>query len=457
MLKWAKSLKEFQESTVTAPPEQQQINHWPVARKILWAILFICALIVFVPGYLGAMRPGEGQIFDFFKEWASAKNSATGIPVYSDHRVALKKHLKLKRTDPNGFFDQYNTHPPTANLIAIPLTGLNYQDAHLAWNLVSIGMLCLALFWIVQGLEIRMAGWTTLALLTLLLVSDPLQQSLIQGQPNLLLMLLIVGAWRAAKSEKPLAAGMCLGLATAIKLYPAYLFLYFLIRRDWRALAGGAVSFGLITLVTAAIFGVDAYRDYLTIVLPSIPDVTNNWGNASLLAFWKRLFEPSSNSVQPLMNSPVLLQITIWSSWIGMTVLVIASIWKTRQEQFSDRGFAITITAMLLMTPTTWHHYFILMVFPIGLLLALYPPHSGKRWIVNLLIVALAISPRIIWAIAIHSQKAGVPAGTTPWENGNRVALPWQSLTALSYQCYALLLVIVLLWPTKQKLTADST
>lgn len=440
------------------PHERQKINNWPVARKILWVILFLCALSVFGPGYFAALRPADGQILDFFKEWAAVKNRFAGIPVYSDQEQALQKHLNLKLTNSKGFFDPYNTHPPTANLMAVPFAWLSYQQAHLAWNLTSIGMLCLILFWIVKTLEIQMTAWTTLALITLLLACDPLQQSLIQGQPNLLLTLLIVGAWRAGKSGNTFASGMCLGLATAVKIYPAYLFLYFLIRRDGRALTGGIISFGLVTLLTAAVFGPDAYRDYLTVVLPSISDITNNWGNASLLAFWERLFEQSSTSIQPLVNSPLLLQISVWSSWLAITTLVVIATWKTRDKKFSDQSFAISIVAMLLMTPTTWHHYFIILVFPIGLLLAYYQPHSGKRWIVNLLILALAISPRVVWALLIPTQKAAIPSAVaTPWEQGGMVALPWQSLTALSYQCYALLIIIALLWPTTQHLSEDST
>lgn len=442
-----------------APPEQQQINHWPVARKTQWVILFLCALIVFGPGYFAALRPAKGQILDFFKEWAAVKNHRVGIPVYSDQEQALKKHLNLKLTNSGSFFERYNAHPPTANLICFPFAFLTYQDAHLAWNLVSIILLCLILSWIMKELQFQMTAWMTLALITVLLACDPLQQTLIQGQLNLLLAFLIVAAWRAGKAGNSFGAGICLGLATAIKIYPAYLFLYFLVRKEWRAVAGGIISLILITLFTAAVFGFEAYRDYVTVAVPVVGGAsnTNNWGNSSLLAFWERLFVQSTPTIRPIVDSPTLLAITVWSSWISVTMLAVIAIWKTRTEKFSEQAYAITITAMLLMTPTTWHHYFIILLFPVGLLLALYPPQTGKRWIVNLLIVALAISPRIIWAIVIHSQKAGASAGTTPWENGSRVALPWQSLTALSYQCYALILVIVLLWPAKQKLTAEST
>ena len=424
-----------------------QQNHWPTARKFLWVLLFLCTLAVFTPGYLSALRPAEGQVFDFFKEWASVQNRFTGLPVYSDQEIALDKHLNLRLSTPGAFFDRYNTHPPSANLIAVPFAWLSYREAQLAWNLTALGMLALSIYWIVQELKIRMTFWTTLALLTLLLATDPLQQTLIQGQPNLLLGLLTIGAWRAGRTGKSVLAGGCIGLATAVKIYPAYLFLYFLVRRDIRALLGGALSLGLITLLTAALFGVDAYRDYLSVVLPSLSDVTNNWGNASLLAFWERLFEQSSDSVQPVVNSPGLLTLAVWSSWVALTTLAGIAAWRTRDTTFDDQAYAITIVAMLLMSPTTWHHYFILLLLPVGLLLTMYPPYSGKRWLVNLLIIALAISPRLVWLLLIPRQTSSAPPGGNPWDQGGMVAQPWQSLTALSYQCYALLLCIVMLWP----------
>lgn len=421
---------------MTASVEQQ--NYWPLARKILWVILFLLALIVFAPGYIAALHPADGQVFDFFKEWASVQNRLTGMPVYADQEVALLKHLNLKLTDSEGFFDRYNTHPPSANLIAVPFAWLSYQDAQFAWSLTSLGMLALAIYWIIQSLQIRITFWKSLALVTLLLACDPLQQSLIQGQPNLLLALLIVAAWKTGRSGNSLTAGVCLGLATAVKIYPAYLFLYFLIRRDIRALAGGVLAFVSITLITVALFGSDAYRDYLTVVLPSLADITNNWGNASLLAFWERLFDHPTSMIQPVVDSPLFLKMTVWSSWLALTALVTGAIWKSRHTKFSDQSFAITIVAMLLMTPTTWAHYFILLLVPVGILLERYPPYSGKRWLVNITVIALAISPRLAWALLIPSQKAITSA---------IIATPWQSLTALSYQCYALLFMIVLLWP----------
>ncbi len=84
-------------------PEPLQNNNWPLARKLVWVILFLCALAVFAPGYFAALRPADGQVFDFFKEWAAVKNRLAGMPVYADQELALQKHLNLKLSNPEGF------------------------------------------------------------------------------------------------------------------------------------------------------------------------------------------------------------------------------------------------------------------------------------------------------------------------------------------------------------------
>ena len=195
-------------------------------------------------------------------------------------------------------------------------------------------------------------------------------------------------------------------------------------------------------------------------VLPSLADITNNWGNASLLAFWERLFDQPTDTITPVVHSPLLLKLTVWSSWLALTALVTYAVWKTRFVKFSDQSFAMTVVAMLLMTPTTWHHYFIILLVPVGILLKDYPPYSGKRWLVNLTVAALAISPRLVWALLIPAQKTITSAtASAPWQQGGMVAVPWQSLTALSYQCFALLFLIALLWPDQfpsRQTTRDS-
>jgi len=426
------------------------------AAQIFWLVAFLLASVIFTPGMIASLRPPAGAIFDFFKEWASVRNWQSDMPVYSPQRTAIQKHLGLDLASEDGFFDPYNTHPPTANLFAIPFDGLSYQDAHLAWNLASLALFGLTLFWIARELDVSIGGTTLLATATLLLASDPLKQSLIQGQPNLLLGFLIVAAWRADRRGAAWLCGACLAVAAAIKLYPAYLFLYPLARRDWRALAGGALAGITITGLTVATFGLDAYRDYVLTVLPELRNVTNNWGNSSLLAFWERLFGEPVETVTPIATLPLVMKTGLWLSWLSVTAFAGWSTARAGSRDQRDAAFGIVISAMLLMSPTTWHHYFVLAALPVCVALARTQPGRIKRQATWAAVAALTLAPRLVWAFLIRQASTeGQPSGF--WDNTDRVAVPWQSLTALSYQLYALLLLMAVLWRCSQGNDAASS
>ena len=68
-----------------------------------------------------------------------------------------------------------------------------------------------------------------------------------------LVMLLLVGVWTADREQHPLIAGALLAAAIAIKLFPGFLLLYFLLQRKWLALAATCVGLIVITGLTAVV------------------------------------------------------------------------------------------------------------------------------------------------------------------------------------------------------------
>ncbi len=445
------------DSTQQAPSVATQQIH--AARspgeRFFWLLAFLIAAFLFTPGMKSAMQPPEGAIFDFFKEWAAVRNWQSEMPLYTPQRAAIRKHLGLDLASEDGFFDPYNTHPPTANLFAVPFGGMSYRNAHLAWNLTSLILLGVSLVWIARELHVPLDGTVLLAAATLLLASDPLKQSLIQGQPNLLMGFLIVAAWRADRRGHSWLSGACLATAATIKLYPAYLFLYALARRDWKAIVGGAVAGLSITAVTVGVFGVDAYRDYAQTVLPELRNVTNNWGNSSLLAFWERLLGAPVKTVRPAVTSPHALKACLWMSWLAVTTFAGWRSLRAESRSDKDAAFAVVVLAMLLMSPTTWHHYFVLAAIPVCVALKLSHRAGWQHSATWLSIIALTLTPRLIWTLLIRQDSlSGQTNGF--WERAGSVAVPWQSLTALSYQMYALLLLMAVLWRySRQNLPAS--
>jgi len=422
-------------------------------------ILFVVSLLLISicgKSFVGSLKPAEGQVFDFFKEWASARNYFAGAPIYSSQTDSLRKYLALKLEHPERYFDEYNTHPPAAILIGLPFAAFQYREAQLAWNLFSLFLFGSALWLIAKELNIRFTAWAYLPFCSLLLMCDPLRQTINQGQLNCLLLFLITCCWVADRRGLTKYAGFCAAAAATIKLYPAFLVFYFLFRKDWKTVFWFVVSCIGITAVTLIIFRFQAFVDYVTVVLPNLKSETNHWGNASIFAFWERLFGETNRTIQTFLPSkPMLMAGVVASS--GLVLFVLACcIRKSQSRTDKDVSFGMTVSAMLLISPMTWHHYFLLLALPLWLLWIDDRRSTFRRIVFYLIICSLWISPRYVWYSTIKQNtsqtqtaaSSNVPETKTAstWSNEKVRAQPRQSLTSLSYQFYALLGLFFLLY-----------
>ncbi len=436
----------------------RQAHAWP------WLLFSAVMVLLLAPSFVANIRPARGLIPDFFKEWVSARNYFTGHPVYANQRDSLWRTMRLKPGE--GWFEEYNAHPPTAVLISLPFGLLNYQDAHAAWNLCSLALLALTLWRVSVALSLRwnLAGWS--AVLGLLLVCDPLRQTINQGQLNLVLLWLLAETWIADRQGRPLLAGWWLGWAAAIKLFPVFLFLYFLMRRDWRAIAAGVVSCAAVMGLTTAILGWQAHVDYVTLAMPALRSMRDAWGNVSLDAFWARLFDAPSSVVEAWQTLPAWrIAGTVLSS-LALLGWLIARLRNSDRFKTDDAGFSLCVVAMLLLSPITWAHYFMLLLVPLAIAWRTTfgqgnnssggadssARWSGRQVVFHLVFWSLLLAPRIGWSLAFRLPPTVTTADhrqTTKrsmWKLDGRVALPVHSLTGLSYQTYALLALFGLLY-----------
>jgi hypothetical protein len=97
-----------------------------------------------------------------------------------------------------------------------------------------------------------------------------------------------------------------------------------------------------------------------------------------------------------------------------------------------DHAYGLTITAMLLVSPITWDHYFLLLLQPIATLWVCLPRNLVIRGSFLVVLVCL-------WTWAYPLYQLLIPGGR---ENG--IATPFHVLTILSFQFYALILLFIL-------------
>lgn len=402
---------------------------WTSVRCTRWVALAAMIGLVFGPRFVRSLTPPRGQILDFYQEWSSAKNITTGLPVYAPLDVTVERYLHMQKSPGTEWYWDVNVHPPTSVLLALPLVTLEYQQATLAWNVVSLLALALSLIIVIRTLGIQFSPWSTLPIVGLLLVCDPLLQQVIQGQLNLILLLLITIVWAADRSGRYRLAGITLGFATAVKLFPGFLFVYFLLRRKWQPLFVGALAFLVITLATLAIVGVDTYHMYIAKILPQAATWKAAWNNASLPGLWHKLFDPVSRNgeLTALMESPAAAKVFTLASWLIVLACLAPVVWRARTLRQRDLSFAATVTAMLLVSPVTWEHYFLLLLVPLAVNWVWVERTPVARLLQTLIVIALFLPVILLGNLFI-------PGG---FFNGQ--ATPWHTLTLFSFQCYALL------------------
>src|SRR5262249_40282699 len=140
----------------------------------------------------------------------------------------------------------------------------------------------------------------------------------------------------------------------------------------------------------------------------------------------------------PLWNSHLLARAGGLLSCGAVVALLAWTIWRSQTPARLDLAFGLALTAMLLVSPICWDHYFLLLLLPWVLVWRGLRRSALARGLFLLLSIAF-------WAPLDDLYMVAIPVtedhGRLVWD----APAPWQTLTVLSFQCYALLGLFVLL------------
>jgi hypothetical protein len=280
---------------------------------------------------------------------------------------------------------------PFSTLIMWPLTGLAPLAAKHVWILTNL-LLLVPLAWFLQSMT--GLGYRRIALAFAL--SVPLYRNLEYGQLYVFLLLLIAAAcWAYLRGFRALAGGL-IAIAVACKIFPILFFVFFLQRRDWRALTWGAIT-GIATVaISVAIFGWNVHRTYLHEILPWAlhgGGLQPYQAGASISGVLHYLFlsEPQWNP-HPWHYSPLcyaLLLPAVQMLAMAPAILFIRREGSTRERVLME--WSALLTAALAVSTIPASYNFVLMVFPACVLAAALLRRGWYRWIAVLLVIYLGI------------------------------------------------------------------
>ena len=242
------------------------------------------------------------------------------------------------------------TYPPFGALVLVPFGVLPWGGAVALYAVITLGALVLTTYWLVAPVA-RRHGWSLAFVLVFALAVlstlEPIRETYTFGQINMLLVLLIMLDLLVLLPRGSRFAGVCIGLAAAIKLTPAIFIVYLLISRRYRAGLTAIAAAAGATLLAAAI-APRASWDFWTDALWRGEGLGNAayTFNQSIYAMLARLGAPDDPS-RPL--------------WAALVLLVVGyGLWRARRAALAgDEVTGLTLTGFVggLASPITWAHH----------------------------------------------------------------------------------------------------
>ena len=413
-------------------PDQSKVLRWPSLRAPLEVLFLFCCIVltafVLVPEIFGSGKTKDYPLW----YWA-------GQQVLHGQR--------LYPVDSRSF--EFIYPPLSAVLLAIP-----------AWFGKVALYLCLCLmnviaWWVtilyvnaMTGSPHRPGMWLFAlpGFATVTFVFDMFDL----GQPNLVLLALMLHGFWSMQHQKPWMAGCMFALATAIKVFPVAVLPYLVWRRQWMALASMLVFLGVFLFVVPA--PVRGFQNniaelktwYRGMVASSSEkgfgqrDEQNwSWVNQSIIAVTHRLTRPVNYNQDEPGKPPAYMNLLDLdfktANWIVVAISLLIGLGyiavMPRRDRRTPRSDAeelgILFCLMTVASPLARQYYFLWLFFPITILIhrAAYDPRPAVRqgsWAVlavagTLVGFSLPVYPNVLQAWGNNLAATAVIAVGLAW------------------------------------------
>ncbi|MDM4722724.1 glycosyltransferase 87 family protein [Micromonospora sp. WMMA1363] len=347
---------------------------------------------------LAAVLPAlylPGLVHDFFdlKIYMRAMDWwAAGNPLYD--------YVQPDRVQ--GFL--YFTYPPFSALLLRPFALLPLGATVAIFTLLTGLAVAVTTRWLVEPVIVRHhlpRVFTLTVAVLLVLAVESTRETITFGQINMLLVVLILADLLFAAPRNGRWAGVGVGLATALKLFPGIFIVYLLATRRWRAAVVAGATAAAATLLAAAVAPRDSWR-FWTHELWATDRVgrTDYTGNQSLFGLLSRLTTP---------QEPNRLL------WLALVALVAGyGLWRAvRAARAGDALTGLTLTGLVgaLASPITWtHHVYWFVPAVVVLVDAALAATGGERR--RLLTAAVGTTAVIVYGV-VSFQDWGIAQAPT--------------------------------------------
>jgi hypothetical protein len=370
------------------------------------------------PAFWGRVAIGLSVLFGLLNV-INALNKGGDAAVFFEggRRLLHAKPLYEESSAAAGFIG-----PPFQAMLFAPFAWV--ADLHpiagkLLWHFVNIATL-VAGVWLTAGawwsirdrLRLQPQPWFPLLLAPLFAVLLPLQTNFEHQNMNTLLLALLAAATWQLTIGSAVWAGLLVGIATAMKAFPALILIYLGVRQQWRALTAASTTAVFLSALPVFVYGIDGYwqliADFLRLGRSGWPVRGNNQSLVAAIDRYVTGF--TADGVRSAADAPLAFTIFIAAA-VLLSVFLLVVLVRTR---FTVAAVPIEIAAVtilaILLSPIAWDHYWTLLLpaflifYEAGSPRLLGPMGRYAFWIAAVLTTGLA--PITVGARAFNEARA---------------------------------------------------
>lgn len=343
-----------------------------VVENVILAYGFLTVCVLY---WIDIFAFGVGSASDFMQDYGSAVALKNSSSIYGEAVTNWAKTLCESCIIENF-------HPPFVSVIMLPLSKFTYHNAATIYSITSL------FIYIGMVFVLTKAKWPKLKLhigyiLGVSLLWHPFWSNTGSAQLSVFLAVLICWAGLRISRADDWFAGVLLACAAMIKLFPLAFVLYLFVVRRWMTLISMSLTILLLASVTVAVVGFEDVFFYLTNVMSrNVREWSSFPINQSLLGVLSILFYKSSYTT-PLFQSSIAIE----SIHLPLAFLIIVGAALKARILFikghAEASYCLFTVAMLIASPISWSHGFVILLLPIAYLISNLPRSLwGKVFII---------------------------------------------------------------------------
>lgn len=350
---------------------------------------------------------------DFAHNYLAADLLTKGGNPYDRDQLLMAAQLHgIPQTNPY-------VYPLFVAVLFIPLTLFNFVTAKIIWFILNQIMWFSVLGLTVSRFPKALKQMGFILGLGMSALYYPMARTLTAGQLNIFILFVLVLAWYFYQKSNKWGAGICLCLATVIKLFPGLFLIYLILKKQWKTLGAALVLIGLLFAGGLLAWGPKPFIEY-TKMVQSMNYGQSVWqdggevfhvspANQSIHALIFRTLTPNPETI-PWSQSPWLAK---WLSTLTALIVLIIGLgaaWENHCPGMENIRISSILLTALLIPSLCWDHYLVYVLWVLLVILLTLCEHQklSQGWITLIAIITIwTAMPFNFWSPA-HRAGNGI-------------------------------------------------